>query len=362
MSRIAVGVVLAFCGAGLFGCPSSSTETGGTEVGSGSGGEGVEFEDEAAERGAQRAHPASEPVQRGEALLAQGDAPGAERLFREAITADASDARAHLDLGLAREIQEDVAGAERSYRDAIRVDPRFAEAHNNLGALLREKGDLSGAITALRESVRLRPNSPSAQSNLALALEEHDELPAAEAAYRVAVRLAPRDPMARVNLGLLLLQTQQNDEAARTLREAMPLATDNRAALAGIGSGLRRAGEPETAVRALSAAVEAGEEPPTPGLLCELALAQRAAEDRPAAEATLGRVLAADERYATAHYLLANMLAGRGAFADAIPHYERYLALEPQGAQAQEARERLVRARDAQRAAAPPAGRGRPRH
>ena len=349
---------LAACCVGLLGCggpavDSPSNVRPGDAAGRGSGGEDVEFEDEAVERGAQQAHPASEPVQRGEALLAQGDAAGAERLFRAALTADASDARALLDLGLSRELQDDVPGAEHSYREAIRVDARFAEAHNNLGALLRERGDLAGALVALHEAVRLRANSPSAQANLALALEEHEELPAAEVAYRAAVRLAPRDPMARVNLGLLLLRMQRNDDAARTLREAMPLAADNRAALAGIGSGLRRAGEPETAVRALAAAVEVGEEPPTPGLLCELALAQYAAEDRPASEATLARVLAADERYATAHYLLASMLAGRGAFAQAITHFERYLALEPEGAQAAQARAGLSHARDAARAGAP---------
>jgi Tfp pilus assembly protein PilF len=349
-SRLA-GLLLA-CAA-LAGCPSQSGSEAVRSADASEGGEVIEFEDEAAERSAQAAHPATPLVQRGEALLARGDAAAAETLFREAIAADARDARALLDLGLAREMQDDAPGAVRAYRDAIAADARFAEAHNNLGALLRETGELPGAVAALRESVRLRPESASAQSNLALALEESEALPEAEAAYRAAVRLAPRDPMARVNLGLLLLRLERKDDAARALREALPLAEGNRAALAGIGSGLRRAAEPEAAARALQAAVDAGGEPPTSGLLCELALAQRGAGDRPGAEATLGRVLAADERYATAHYLLANMLAGRGALAEAITHFERYLALEPRGPQADEARTRRDRAREAQGAATP---------
>jgi Flp pilus assembly protein TadD len=353
--------LLAACAA-LAGCPSPPASSRADGAESSGGGEVVEFEDEAAERNAQASRPASPTVQRGEALLARGDAAGAEALFREALTSDPRDARALLDLGLARELQEDASGAARAYRDAIAADARFAEAHNNLGALLRESGDLPGAVASLREAVRLRPESASAQSNLALALEESESWAEAEGAYRAAVRLAPRDPMARVNLGLLLLRLERTDDAARSLREALPLAEGNRAALAGIGSGLRRAGEPESAARALQAAVEAGSDAPTSGLLCELALAQRGAGDRPGAEATLGRVLAADERYATAHYLLANMLAGRGALAEAVTHFDRYLALEPRGPQADEARARRDRAREAQRAAAPaPRGARSPR-
>ncbi len=346
--------------AALVGCPAPASPTG---ANAGEGGEAVEFEDEAAARGAEAAHPASPAVQRGEALLARGDAAGAEALFREALTAAPGDARALLDLGLARELQEDPAGAARAYRKAIAADPRFAEAHNNLGALLREEGDLPGAVTSLREAVRLRAGSASAHANLALALEESDALAEAEGAYRAAARLAPRDPMARVNLGLLLLRLERADDAARTLREALPLAEGNRAALAGIGSGLRRAGEPEAAARALTAAVDADTAPPASGLLCELALAQRGAGDRPGAEATLGRVLAADERYATAHYLLANMLAGRGVLAEAVQRFERYLVLEPSGPHAAEARERLTRARESLRtpAARPARGSASPR-
>jgi tetratricopeptide (TPR) repeat protein len=90
----------------------------------------------------------------------------------------------------------------------------------------------------------------------------------------------------------------------------------------------------------MEGAVQAGDDA-TPALLAELALAQRAAGDRDAAIATLERALATDARYATGHYLLANMLAGAQRPADAKKHYERYLALEPNGPQASQARERL---------------------
>lgn len=77
-------------------------------------------------------------------------------------------------------------------------------------------------------------------------------------------------------------------------------------------------------------------------------LAQRAAGDREAAVATLEGILAREPRYATAHYLLGNMLAGDGAYAEAIRHYRRYLALEPSGPMAERCRERIEAARRAQ--------------
>jgi tetratricopeptide (TPR) repeat protein len=87
----------------------------------------------------------------------------------------------------------------------------------------------------------------------------------------------------------------------------------------------------------------------TPALLSELALAYRANDDRAGAERALNRALEIDARYATAHYLLGNLLAGRGAFPEAIRHYERYLALEPNGELASRARERLREAREQRR-------------
>jgi tetratricopeptide (TPR) repeat protein len=92
----------------------------------------------------------------------------------------------------------------------------------------------------------------------------------------------------------------------------------------------------------MQAAVAAGGEAPTPALLSELALAQHAAGKRDEAIATIQKVLAQDEKYATAHYLLANMLASDKRFGEAKQHYERYLKLEPRGDQAERARERLA--------------------
>ncbi len=285
---------------------------------------------------------ASAAVRQAEAQLAGNDPEGATELLNQALQANPSDARASLDLGIAREMLGNPQGAEAAYRHAIELSPDFAEALNNLGVLLRDRGELSKAVTLLRHAVEANPNSTAAHANLALAFEDQGDLDTAKAEYGKALQIAPNDAMTRANLGLLLLRQGAQEAALQELRRALVDAKGNRAALLAVGNGLRRAGDAASAVQAMQAAVQTIGTPATPALLSELALAQRAAGQREEAIATLQQVLKTDEKYATAHYLLANMLAADQRLVDAKTHYERYLQLEPKGEQAERARERLA--------------------
>ncbi|HEX4352409.1 MAG TPA: hypothetical protein VHZ95_05830, partial [Polyangiales bacterium] len=61
---------------------------------------------------------ASALVKEGEGKLAQNDPSGAKELFVQALSTNAKDARAALDLGIASEMLDDKAGAEVAYRRA----------------------------------------------------------------------------------------------------------------------------------------------------------------------------------------------------------------------------------------------------
>jgi Tfp pilus assembly protein PilF len=284
---------------------------------------------------------ASALVQQGEAKLGQNDAGGAKALFEQALAANEKDARAALDLGIACEMLGDAGGAETAYRRALASKPDFGEAQNNLGVLLRDSGQLDEAISLLKRAAGSSPNSAAAHQNLALAYEDKGALGDAVHEYKRALEIEPKAAMTRANYGLLLLKQQQGDAAQRQLQQALDDAQGDRPALLAIGNGLRRAGDAAGALRAMEGAVAAGGEP-TPALLSELALAQRTGGKREEALATLEKVLQKDENYATAHYLLANMLASDKRFADARKHYERYLKLAPNGSEAEKARERLA--------------------
>src|SRR5690606_6873460 len=105
----------------------------------------------------------------------------------------------------------------------------------------------------------------------------------------------------------------------------------------------------EQAVTAMQGAIDAREGGPTPALWSELALAQLATGDRGSAERSLRQAIELDGSYATARYLLANVLAAQERWDDAGDEFEEYLRLEPHGAQAPQARERLRVVRGAAR-------------
>jgi len=332
---LAVGLALALAGG-----PGGAASEGGD--GSSGGEAPVTFDDEAA---ANRAPPASEAVERGESRRASGDAAGAEAAFREAIEQTPEDVRAHLDLGLALEMQERFEEAEQAYRAAVALDGEFAEALNNLGVLLRDTGRTDEAVEVLGQAVRARPGFASAQLNHGLVLEELGRVDEAMAAYRRVIELAPREPTARIQLGLLQIAQGDAEAALITLRRASGPAQGSRVMLSALGNGLRRAGDPAMAVRVLREAIDAEETPPPNPVVAELALAQFAAGHREDAEQTLSTLLEREGGYADGHYLLANMLAARQAWDEAAAHYQRYLRLDPDGPQAENARARLQHVR-----------------
>lgn len=285
---------------------------------------------------------ASPLVRQGETRLSQNDAAGAKALFEQALAQNGGDARAALDLGIASELLGDLPGAEAAYRRALQAKPDLSQAQNNLGVLLRERGELEEATALLTRAAAAAPDSAAAQQNLALAYEDQGKLEPAAEHYARALELAPEDALTRSNYGLLLLKQNKGQAAVQELTRARQDAQGNRAALLAIGNGLRRAGATAEALQAMEQAVAAGGEPATPALLSELALAQRSADKREEALASLRKALALDPRYATAHYLMGNMLAADKQYADAKQHYEQYLKLAPSGEQADRARERLA--------------------
>jgi Tfp pilus assembly protein PilF len=289
-----------------------------------------------------KAKPKSSPlVREAEQLLAKGDAQGAHDKFAQAVQADAADVRAQLGLGLSAEALGKPEEAEAAYRAAIAADASFAEAHNNLALVLRDRGDDAAAIEELKEAARLDPTLASAQSNLALAYEDAGNVAEASASYARAVQLSPKDALLRANRALFLIAQGKNDDALTDLRAGLAAAQGDRAALVALGNGFRRAGKPDEAVRALTQAIGAGDGKPTPALLSELALAQLAAKQESDAKASLEKALGLDPKYATAYYLLGSVEADRDP-KTAKKHYEKCIALEPNGPLAAKAKAKLA--------------------
>ena len=88
------------------------------------------------------------------------------------VAAPQEGAVTHLDRGNALLDQGDLDGAIAEYREALRLKPDYANVHNNLGVALKGKGGLDGAIAEYREALRLKPDYADAHMNLGVAQGE----------------------------------------------------------------------------------------------------------------------------------------------------------------------------------------------
>lgn len=285
--------------------------------------------------------PATPRVLEGERLLSEGKTGEALRVFERAVSEQPKDARAWLDLGLAREGLGEMASAEKAYRRAAQNDPGFPDPLNNLGVLLREDGKLDEAITVLERAVKLDPGLSAARFNLALAYEEVGRRDDAEREYLAAIAELPNDPVPRINLAMMLLEMGRPEDAALQLQTAVPLVRRDVLLSIAVGEGLRRAGLPEEALPVLRNALALADEPPPTELLAELALAFYATGDVESAEATMARAVNQDELDPALQYAYGSILAKRGALGEARAHLRRAIELDPKGPYADRARARL---------------------
>lgn len=165
---------------------------------------------------------------------------------------------------------------ETLYRTTLRSNPSAPMARNNLGELLRK---------------RAGPGTPDR-----LLLQE------AESQFREALRLRPDDfPQAHNNLGTTLLALDRFDEAITEYRKALTLRPYDSI----IQSNLSLAWTKKANALQLA------------GRLDETIAACREA-------------LRIKQDFVEAHGLLADALASRQAFDEAIPHYRAFVAARPQ--------------------------------
>jgi Flp pilus assembly protein TadD len=91
----------------------------------------------------------------GAALGQSGRLDEAEKLCREAVALDPSDAQVHLHLGTVLGAAGRHAEAEAIFRDAIRLAPEISEAHYNLGTALTAQSRHADAAAAFQQAQRL---------------------------------------------------------------------------------------------------------------------------------------------------------------------------------------------------------------
>src|SRR6266571_4629185 len=164
---------------------------------------------------------ATELVNRGTELLAQGKIDEAVAEYKEAARLSPEDEDMHYNLALALARQGQRKAAKAEYLEALRIYPDYTEAHNNLGNLLVAEGKFDDAITHFKDALKISSDNASAHNNLGNALARQGKFTDAILSFREALRLSPDYLEARYNLASTYLAQKRIDEAISELTEIL---------------------------------------------------------------------------------------------------------------------------------------------
>lgn len=243
-----------------------------------------------------------------------------------------------LDSTLMRAITENNLGtafAERGRHDeaivhhekAIALKPDYAPAYNNLGATLRAAGRLDDAVARYRQALELKPDFASASYNLANALLEQGKAGDSVESFRRSLQANPNSVEAHNNLGTALAARGDIAEAIAEFRAA--IAVDDRSVHAhrNLGNMLYDRGDRAEGLAHLERAVALA--PAEPEALYDIATLLLQEQKFRAAETRFKAALKIRPDWAGAHNNLGIAIASQGRVAEALPHFERAVELDP---------------------------------
>jgi len=99
--------------------------------------------------------------------------------------------QAHANLGDAWSELGDAPEAEREYRESVRENPRYVGAWNNLGLMLEKQSRIGEAEACYRRGLEVDSDYPTLLMNLALVLRAQERWAAADSAYLRLLELKP---------------------------------------------------------------------------------------------------------------------------------------------------------------------------
>ena len=194
-------------------------------------------------------------LERGRALLEQGQLNEAIAELSRAASLDPRLSQAHSLLAVAYDRKGLHDRAEDSYRRAIDVNDRDPQALNNLGYSLYLNGNYRAAVDKLKKALKLAPSDARILNNLALAqvrLGKYDD------AYRNFAR-AEGEFNGRANIAAMLIRAGREDKAVEHLEAARRLRPESQNVLRQLAELYDRAGRGDKAAdaRQTLAAVDA---------------------------------------------------------------------------------------------------------
>lgn len=150
-----------------------------------------------------------------------GNHAEAERVCRQIVQTDPSNALAWCHLGTCCLAQERLEESINAYQQAIRINPQFTEAVNNLGVANARLKRMDDAVRAFELAIAMRPNWAEPCISLGNLYVQYERLDDAAAAFRRAMVAEPKNAEAYVLLGGTIARLGNLPEARACFLEAL---------------------------------------------------------------------------------------------------------------------------------------------
>lgn len=157
--------------------------------------------------------------QLGRLALIRGDVDSALARFQEVVQVAPEHAAALYWGGHALEKKGKLAEADDMYRRAIHADPTYARAFSALGMMYLNHRAEEAARQVLEQGTRLNPDDPAVHHNLGLVFLNQGKADEAIAELTRSLELDPDDATAAFNLANALVQKQRYKEASFYLKK-----------------------------------------------------------------------------------------------------------------------------------------------
>lgn len=178
---------------------------------------------------------------------AAGHQAAADRLFRQVLLAEPTNAEALHALGLSEHEQGRHEAALHWLERAVGARPEVARFHSHVGAVKTALGRFGEAVRDFQTALRLDPALSRGHYNLAVALQRCGRLGEAVQQYRAELELAP-SPSVYNNLGSALHQLGRRTEAIAAFAQAVRLEPRFVDALLNLGHAFHLDGREEDAL------------------------------------------------------------------------------------------------------------------
>jgi tetratricopeptide (TPR) repeat protein len=278
-----------------------------------------------------RTEPALTVMLLARAYIGVGDAAGAEKVLREAVTARPDQVVLLCFLGelLEQQGQSRLADAIGYYRAARSHRPHLGIS---LCILLVRAGRSAEVEELAQEMTRLQPYHPAFRFFLGIALYQQQKYGDAEAAFRKTIDLEPNLAEAHLNLGTALSAQQKHGDAEAPFRKAANLKPGYAIAYTNLGGALAAQHKYRQAETAYRKAIDVKPDDAQAHLLLGNALSAQDKHDR--AETAYRKAIELKPDFSAAYHDLGNALRRLDKLAEAETAYRKAIDLEPDHARA----------------------------